>query len=192
MRRLAKNWPAFCLAVAITVCPAAYAQVHTTSGSGTVPTTVSGVSASYNWQVDQTGTTTTLSSTFNIPAPLCWTTATVTCANYVQVPVSISYNGSGGLATTTVHAVQGSISLAAWPEGSECSSNQAVAIPELRTVPNLNDVAAVKLQQFPQGTANVPISGTFSTPLSGLTAFQLQVLNDVGCQETLTIQLVMN
>jgi hypothetical protein len=181
MTRLARHWPTFLLGIAITVCPKAFAQ-HSTSGSGSLNN-----GGAYNWQVDQTGTTTTLGATLNMPAPLCETSGQL-C--YVQIPVTIYYNGSGGTSTTTIHSVQGTISLSAWPEGSQCS--QAVAIAEVRTVPYLNVVAAVKLQQFPQGTANVPISATLSTPLSGVTQFQVQVLNDVGCQEALAIQLTMN
>lgn len=142
----------------------AYAQVST-SGSATTSW------GSYSWQVDQAPVTTTITSTFGFSTP----------PGLVQIPVNIP-------AATTVHEVHGNITIIAWQGGSTC--NQASIIGELRDQ-NGNVVAGVKLQQFGPASANVPIVGTFSTPLS-VASLQLQLFVDLCGAQTLSMALVMS
>lgn len=115
--------------------------------------------------------TTTLNSTFSFN----------TLPGLVQVPVSL-HNA------TTVHEVHGNITLAVWQAAGSCGNGSIIA--ELRDQ-NVNVIAAVKLQQWGQAAINVPISGTFSVPLS-VTSLQLQLYVDLCGPQTVTLGLVMN
>ncbi|HEY6352643.1 MAG TPA: hypothetical protein VI636_24870 [Candidatus Angelobacter sp.] len=118
------------------------------TGSGTVNTAW----GYYIWQVDQSITTTTLTSEtgFNTPPGL------------VQIPVTLP-------SSTTIHEVHGNISFGVF-QGGTCGVGSIIA--QVRDQ-NQNVIAAVDLIQFGQSSANVSIKGTFGTSLA-VTSLQLQ------------------
>jgi hypothetical protein len=147
------------------VCLASGVQAQSTSGSGTESW------GGYNWQVDQAPVTTTLNSTFSF---------NTTAPGLVQITVPISR-------AMTIHEVHGNITLATWGSG-----NNGSIIAEFRDIHTLNVIAAVKLQQFGQGSINLPISGTFPTPFTTTTTMQLQFDVDIPVPQTVTFGLVIN
>jgi hypothetical protein len=156
----------FVVVFAMTVMFAAGAQAQVSSTSGSAATSWGG----WNWQADRAPVTTTVTGTgsFNTPPGL------------VQIPVTIA---SG----TTVHEVHGNFTLATWQSGS-CGNGSIIA--QLLDQNN-NAIAAVKLQQFGPGTTNVPINGTFSTPLS-VGSFTIQYFVDLCGPQTVSFSLVMS
>lgn len=154
------------MAVTLGASLAAHAQGSTT-GSGSI------TYGSYGWQVDQATATTTLTSQFNI--------GTIPNPNPAQ-QVAVNIHNS-----TVVHEVHGNISLAVWQSGT-CGNGSVIV--ELRDQ-NLNVIAGAKLQVFGVGSSNLPISGTFPTPLT-VTSLQLQVFADECGNQTLSVGLVMN
>lgn len=137
-----------------------------TSTTGSATTSWGG----WNWQVDRAAITTTITGTasFNTPPGL------------VQIPVNIA-------SSATVHEVHGNMSLATWQSGT-CGNGSIIA--QIRDQ-NGNAIAAVKLQQFGQGSTNVPINGTFTTPLS-VTSLQIQYFVDLCGPQTVSFSLVMS
>jgi hypothetical protein len=123
--------------------------------------------------VDQGTVTTTLTSTISI--------GTIPTPNPAQ-PIAVNIHNS-----TVVHEVHGNITLAVWQSGS-CGNGSVIV--QLRDQ-NLNVIAGVKLQVFGVGSSNLPISGTFPTPLT-VTSLQLQVFADECGAQTVTAALVMN
>jgi hypothetical protein len=164
-----RNKPALEFVVAAVILAAsvnAHAQ-GSTSGSGNISY------GGYNWQVDQATSTSTFTATVSI--------GTIPNPNPAQqIPVNIHNS-------TTVHEVHGNISLAVWQSGT-CGNGSVIV--QLRDN-NLNVIAGAKLQQFGVGSANLPISGTFPTPLT-VKSLQLQVFADECGAQTISAGLVMN
>jgi hypothetical protein len=147
----------------------AQAQVSSTTGSATTAW------GNYSWQLDQAPVTTTITAIagFNTPPGL------------VQIPVSLP-------AGTTIHEVHGNFSLATWSawDGSSGSCGNGSIIAQLRDQ-NGNAIAAVKLNVLGTGTTNIPITGTFTTPLS-VTSLQIQYFVDLCGAQTVSFTLVMS
>lgn len=157
----------YSIAIMVMAATSTYVHAQSTGGSGSISY------GGYNWQVDQAPTTTTFTSTVSI--------STIPSPNPAQaIGVNISHS-------TTVHEVHGTISLAVWQSGS-CGNGSVIV--QLRDQ-NLNVIAGAKLQVFGVGSTNLPVSGTFSTPLS-VTSLQLQVFADMCGAQTISAALVMN
>lgn len=130
----------------------------------TSPTASSGTTAlgtTWNWQVDTAPTTTTLVSQAG------FNRTTTTNCELVQINIPIP-------AARTVHEVHGQISFADWSSGSTCMNGSVVG--QVRDQ-NMNVIASFKIQQFGPSTVTVPVTGTFTTPLS-ITALQIQYFAD--------------
>ena len=165
MSRSIKTRVAICF-LSIAIMPFFSTRAHAQSTSGSATTSW----GNYGWQVDQAPVTTTFTSIagFNTPPGL------------VQIPVSLSH-------ATTVHEVHGNFSLATWAGGT-CGNGSIIAQVLDQ---NLNAIAAMKLQVFGPGTTNVPITGTFTTPLP-VTSLLLQYFVDLCGAQTVSVSLVMN
>jgi hypothetical protein len=120
--------------------------------------------------VDQAPVTTTIVANLGFSTP----------PGLVQIPVNIP-------GPTTVHEVHGNITLVVW-QGGSCNNGSIIA--QLRDQHG-NVVAGVKLQQFGPATTNVPIVGTFSSPLS-VTSLQLQLFVDLCGAQNVAMSLVMS
>ena len=146
----------------------ASAQVTSTSGSGTASF------GSFSWQVDRAPITTTLNAVagFNTPPP----------NNFFQVlPTPAS--------AFTVHEVHGTFSITEWTSFTGTCGNGSDIVQVLDQ--NGNAIASVKLQVLGPGTANIPIEGTFSTPLS-VSGLVIQYNDDQCGSVTLALSLVMS
>ena len=159
------------VAAALTIGLQANAQVTSTSGSGT------NSFGNFSWQVDRAPITTTLNATagFNTPPPnnLFSTNATVA-------------------SPFTVHEVHGTFTLTTWNtwNGSTSSCGNGSIIVQVLDQ-NSNAIASMKLQVLGPNTTNVPIEGTFSTPLS-VTGLTLQFNVDQCGPQTISLSLVMS
>lgn len=122
----------------------------------------------YSWQLDEAaaGLTLTAQATFDKPPGL------------VQIPVSISH-------ATTVQHVRGTFSLYVPTPGVNGS-----IIAMLRDQSG-NAIAAVKIQQFGNAMATVPINATLSSDLS-ITSLRLQYYVDEPGAQVVYMSLVMN
>jgi len=146
----------------------ARAQVTSTSGSGTMSF------GNFSWQVDRAPITTTLNAVagFNTQPP----------GNFFQFsPTAAS--------AFTVHEVHGTFSITEWTTFSSSCGNGSDIVQVLDQ--NGNAIASVKLQALGPGTANVPIEGTFSTPLS-VSSLTIQYNDDQCGNVTLALSLVMS
>jgi hypothetical protein len=125
--------------------------------------------------VDRAPITTTVSAIagFNMPPPFFSTVATVA-------------------SPFTVHEVHGTFTLATWStwNGSASSCGNGSIVAQVLDQ-NGNAIAAVKLQVLGPGTTNVPITGTFATPLS-VTSLALQWDVDLCGAQTVAYTLVMS
>jgi hypothetical protein len=146
----------------------------------TCPTSIAGSNPStgwgfYNWQVDLKPSTTTLGSETDFssnPGGL----------------VRIAVPTTGSLpCTVTVHEIHGNVALEA-QQGGSCSVNSIVAQVLDQ---NGNAIAGSSLIVFGPGHTNVPIKGTFTTPLS-VTSFSLVYSLSPGCVSVLSWDLVMS
>jgi hypothetical protein len=141
-----------------------HAQVTSTSGSASTSW------GGYNWQVDRAPITATIgaTATFNTPPGL------------VQIPVTIA-------SPVTVHEVHGNMTLATNQSGT-CGTGSIIAQVLDQ---HANVIAAVKLQQFGIGSTNVPIEGTFTTPLS-VTSLTVQYYVDLCGSQVVTFELTVS
>ena len=151
----------------------AVAMIFAISANAQVTSTTNSASFSWGgwgWQADRAPITLTLTGTgsFNTPPGL------------VQIPVNIA---SG----ITVHEIHGNFALATW-QGGTCGKGSIIA--QIRDQLG-NALAAVKLQQFGVGSSNVPINGTFATPVS-VTALQIQFFVDLCGPQTVQFAFSMN
>jgi hypothetical protein len=91
-----------------------------------------------------------------------------------------------------VHEVHGTFTLATWStwNGSASSCGNGSIVAQVLDQ-NGNAIAAVKLQVLGPGTTNVPITGTFATPLS-VTSLALQWDVDLCGAQTVAYTLVMS
>jgi hypothetical protein len=171
--KLRKQLPAllFMILTLVTASIPASAQVSSTSGSTTTSF------GSFTYQVDRAPITTTLSAYagFNSPpgffAP--WTSLNVA-------------------SPFTVHEVHGTFSLVTFNafDGTTGSCGNGSVVAQVLDQ-NGNAIAAVKLQVLGPGTTNVPITGTFVTPLS-VSSLVLQYDVDLCGPQTITLSLVMS
>jgi hypothetical protein len=129
----------------------------------------------YNWQVDMMPVTATLGVEFDFNS---------TPTGLVSIPVPASGNLPCAI---TVHEIHGTVVLEA-QQGGSCRVNSMVAQVQDQ---NGNVLAAASLIQFGPSSANVPLKGTFSTPLS-VSSFVLTVSVSPGCQSGLSWDLVMS
>jgi hypothetical protein len=123
---------------------------------------------SYSWQVDQA------TSSLTFVADATFTSA----PGLVQIPVPLSY-------AATVRHIQGSVSLSVPTTGVNGS------IIALLRDQNGNAIAAVKMQQFGDATATVPINATLSSDLS-VTSLQLLYYIDEPGTQIVHMSFVMN
>lgn len=163
----------FVVAIMTALGAHANAQVTSTTGSGTTSF------GNYSWQVDRAPVTTTLSAVagFSSPPP----------GGFFQPPlVNVA-------SPFTVHEVHGTFSLVTFntfdPNNSSSCGNGSIVAQVLDQ--NGNAIAAVKLQVLGPGTTNVPITGTFTTPLS-VSQLALQYDVDLCGPQTVTFSLVMS
>ncbi|HEY2114527.1 MAG TPA: hypothetical protein VGJ51_05535 [Candidatus Angelobacter sp.] len=167
--------------MAVLVCSGAeyaHAQCSSTVTDVTPTTASSGttqVNTSWNWQVDQAGTTTTLMSQAGFNRP-----STTTPCELLQINIPVS-------GTKTVHEVHGQISFAVWTGGT-CMNGSVIG--QVRDQ-NLNVIATFKIQQFGPSTVTVPVVGTFPTPLS-VNQLQIQYFADECGTLTWSWSLVMS
>ncbi len=123
---------------------------------------------SYRWQVDQASSTVTFTAeaTFNTPPGL------------VQIPVSIRH-------ATTIRHLHGSVSL--WvPKAGVNGSIIAILRDQ-----NGNALAAVKMQQFGNATATIPIDATLSNDLP-VTSLELLYCVDLPGTQVVYMSFVLN
>lgn len=122
----------------------------------------------YSWQLDQatSSVTFTAEATFNSPPGL------------VRIPVPIIH-------ATTIRHVHGSVSLTVPATGVNGS-----IIAMLRDQSG-NAIAAVKMQQFGNATATVPIDATLSSDLS-VTSLQLMYYVDMPGTQVVYMSFTMN
>lgn len=123
---------------------------------------------SYSWQLDQASSSVTITAeaTFNTPPGL------------VRIPMPISH-------AMTIRHVHGSVSLTVPVDGVNGS-----IIAMLRDQSG-NAVAAVKMQQFGNATATVPIDATLSSDLS-VTSLQLLYYVDMPGTQIVYVSFVIN
>jgi hypothetical protein len=164
----------FAIAIVICLGGRANAQVTSTSGSGTTSF------GNFSWQVDRAPITTTINAVagFNTPPP-------GPPAGLFTTPVSVA-------SPFTLHELHGNFALATWPtwNGNPSSCGNGSIIAQVLDQ-NGNTLAAVKLQVLGPSTTNVPIEGTFSTPLS-ITSLTLQYDVDLCGAQTVSLALVMS
>jgi hypothetical protein len=157
------------IAAVVSLGAKANAQVSSTTGSATTSW------GNFLWQVDRAPVTTSITAVagFNTPP------------NLFSTPVNVA-------SPFTVHEVHGNFTLVTWPawNGNNSSCGNGSIIAQLRDQSN-NTIAAVKLQVLGTGTTNVPITGTFSTPLS-VTSLQLVYFVDLCGAQTVSFALVMS
>lgn len=156
----------FCFAVLAMFLYSATANAqNSTSGSGSF------TNVGYSWQVDQGATTTTFKggATF---------TLTSGQTSGEQIPINIHNS-------TTIHEVHGNVTLTVPGSGTNGS-----IIFEL-IADNGNSVASVKMDLIGPGSVTVPISGTFTTPLSA-TQFSWRWYVDNPGNQAVNMDLVMN
>lgn len=162
--RIALTRIALVLAVSLVFAATAQAQVSSTTGNAATSW------GGWNWQADRAPVTTTLTGTGSFSTP----------PGLVQIPVTLA-------SSTTVHEVHGNFTLATWQSGT-CGNGSIIAQVLDQSG---NAIAAVKLQQFGVGSTNVPINGTFTTPLS-VTSLQIQYFVDLCGPQTVVFSLVMS
>jgi len=121
-----------------------------------------------SWQVDRTasGATFTAQATFQTPPGL------------VEIPVSIDQ-------AITVRHVQGSVTLSV-PQPGVNGSIIAMLCDQ-----DGNAIAAVKMQQFGDGTATVPIDATLASGLP-VTSLQLQYYVDMPGTQVVTMSIQLD
>jgi hypothetical protein len=156
-----------------TLCNGSPIVIDVTSPSASSGTTQ--VNTSWNWQVDQAQTTTTLMSQaiFNRPS-------TTTPCELLQIIIPVS-------GTKTVHEVHGQISFAV-STGGTCMNGSVIG--QVRDQ-NLNVIATFKIQQFGPSAVTVPVVGTFPVPLT-VTQLQIQYFADECNTSTWSWSLVMS
>ena len=171
MSKLFKAQLVILLAAAVFLGLQAQAQVTSTTGSGTTSF------GNFSWQVDRAPITTTLNATagFNTPPP----------GNLFTTNVNVA-------SPFTIHEIHGTFTLVTWNAwtGSQSSCGNGSIIVQVIDQ-NGNAIASIKLQVLGPNTTNVPIEGTFSTPLS-VTAMQLQFNVDQCGPQTISLALVMS
>jgi hypothetical protein len=159
------------LAIVICLGGRANAQVMSTSGSGTTSF------GNFSWQVDRAPITTIINAVagFNVQPP----------GNLFQTPVSVA-------SPFTLHELHGNFALATWStwNGNPSSCGNGSINAQILDQ-NGNILAGVKLQVLGPSTTNVPIEGTFSTPLS-VTSLTLQYNVDLCGAQTVSLALVMS
>lgn len=159
--------------IAIVVCLGAHANAQVTSSSGSGATSF----GNFGWQVDRAPITATINAVagFNVPPP----------NNFFQTTASVP-------SPFTLHELHGDFVLATWStwNGNASSCGNGSIIAQVLDQ-NGNTLAAVKLQVLGPGTTNVPITATFSTPLS-VTALILQYNVDLCGPQTVAFALVMS
>jgi hypothetical protein len=129
----------------------------------------------YFWQVDLNPQTTTLTSEMDFVS---------NPGGLVQIPIP----ATGSLpCAATVHEIHGNVTLEV-QQGGSCSFN---SIGAQVLDQNGNAIASVSLMQFGPSSTNIPIKGTFSTPLS-VTQFVLQFNLNPGCVSVLNWSLAMS
>jgi hypothetical protein len=141
-----------------------HAQISSTSGSASTSW------GGYNWQVDRAPITALIGATASFSTP----------PGLVQIPITIA-------SPVTVHEVHGNMTLVTNQSGT-CGNGSIIA--QLLDQSG-NAIAAVKLQQFGIGSTNVPITGTFTTPLS-VTSFTIQYYVDLCGSQVVTFSLVVS
>jgi hypothetical protein len=171
--QLRKQLPAllFMMLILMTASIHASAQVASTHDS------LTNSFGSFTYQVDRAPITTTLSATAGFNSP----------PGFLQpfTPVNVA-------SPFTVHEVHGTFSLVTFNafDGTNGSCGNGSVVAQVLDQ-NGNAIAAVKLQVLGPGTTNVPITGTFVTPLSVSSLF-LQYDVDLCGPQTITISLVMS
>ena len=156
-------------AIALSLYTSTASAQNSTSGSGSF------TNVGYSWQVDQ-GTVTT---TFKGGA-----TFTLTSGQVSGQQIAISTHNAA-----TIHEVHGNVTVVVPGSGTNGS-----IIFELIAA-NGNSVASVKLDVIGPGSITVPISGTFSTPLTvpaGAGAFSWRWYVDNPGNQSVNMALVMN
>lgn len=123
---------------------------------------------SWKWQVDEASSTITLSAEARFEKP----------SGFVHIPVSIRH-------ANTIQHVHGSVSLSVPQAGVNGS-----IIAMLRDQDG-NALAAVKMQQFGDAIATVPIDATFDCDLP-VTSLQLQYYVDMPGTQVVTMSITMN
>jgi hypothetical protein len=106
----------------------------------------------YQWQVDQLGVTTVFTSETGI----------TTAPGLVQVSVNIP-------CPTTIHEIHGNFAYAVWQSGT-CGEGSIIAQVLDQ---NGNAIAVANIVQFGKSSIDIPIKGTFATPLS-VTSLEMQ------------------
>jgi len=157
------------IATVVSLGAQASAQVSSTTGSGTTSW------GNFQWQVDRAPVTTTIIAVAGFFTP----------SNFFSTTANVA-------SPFTVHEVHGNFALVTWPiwTGDPSSCGNGSIIAQLRDQNN-NTIAAVKLQVLGTGTTNVPITGTFSTPLS-VTELHLNYFVDLCGAQTVSFSLVMS
>ena len=157
------------IATVVSLGAQAGAQVSSTTGSGTTSW------GNFLWQVDRAPVTTTITAVAGFFTP----------SNFFSTTANVA-------SPFTVHEVHGNFALVTWPtwtgDASSCGNGSIIA--QLRDQNN-NTIAAVKLQVLGPGTTNVPITGTFGTPLS-VTELHLSYFVDLCGAQTVSFSLVMS
>jgi hypothetical protein len=169
------NALSFVIAIMTLVGIHASAQVNSTVGSSPNPF------GSISWQIDRAPVTTTVHAVAGVnsqapPAPQ---------PNFFQAQATPA-------SPFTVHEIHGNFALVAFNpfDGTIGSCGNGSIVAQILDQ-NGNAIAAVKLQVLGPGTTNVPITGTFSTPLS-VTSLFLQYDVDLCGPQTVTLSLVMS
>jgi hypothetical protein len=128
----------------------------------------------FSWQIDRAPITTTLNAVagFNTQPP----------NNFFQVQTNQA-------SAFTVHEVHGTLSITEFTSYTGTCGQGSDIVQVLDQ--NSNAIISIKLQVLGPGTANIPIEGTFSTPLSVSQMF-IQYNNDQCGNVSLALSLVMS
>lgn len=124
----------------------------------------------YQWQVDQLAGTTTLTTETGFSTP----------PGLVQIPVSMA-------CPATIHEMHGNFAYAVWQSGT-CGEGSIIAQVLDQ---NGNAIASVDLAQFGKSSLNIPLKGTFATPLS-VTSMLIQFYAPSCGSQTASWSIVMS
>jgi hypothetical protein len=124
----------------------------------------------YQWQVDHLGGTTLLTSETGINTP----------PGLIQIPVNLP-------CSATIHEIHGNFSYAVWQSGT-CGEGSIIA--EVLDQ-NGNAIASANIVQFGKSSIDIPIKGTFGTPLS-VTSMTIQFYAPSCGSQTASWSLVMS